>query len=137
MKSTCSLGAITILGSLLLFFTNPAVAALGQLLQGHVPVAVRSLQPTGRFAGTNHLNLAIALPLRNPAALSNLLHDLYDPASPQYHHYLTPGQFAEQFGPAKQDYQAVVAFANANGLRVTATHPNRVLVDVEGSAADV
>ena len=83
------------------------------------------------------MNLAIALPLRDPAGLTDLLRQIYDPASPNYRHYLTPEQFAERFGPVESDYQAVVAFADANGLRVTARHLNRVLLDVSGSVADV
>jgi len=75
--------------------------------------------------------------LRNREALTNLLHQIYDPASPNYHHYLTPEQCAEQFGPTKQDYEAVKAFARANGLKVTTEHPNRLLLDVNGSTADV
>ena len=81
--------------------------------------------------------LAIGLPCEIRVALSNLLQQIYDPASPNYHHYLTPEQFTEQFGPAKADYQAVIAFARANGLRVTATHPNRMLLDVNGTVTDV
>lgn len=128
---------ITNLGSLLLLFTNPAVAAPPQVLPGHVPAVVQSLQPLGRLPETDRLQLAIGLPLRNREVLTNLLRQIYDPASPNYHHYLTPEQFAEQFGPAEKDYQAVIAFAQANGLRVTATHSNRMLVDVNGSVADV
>ena len=91
----------------------------------------------GDLAGTNQLNLAIGLPLRNREALTNLLRQIYDPASPNYHHYLTPDQFTEKFGPTEKDYQAVIAFAKANGLTVTGTHPNRMLVDVSGSVANI
>jgi uncharacterized repeat protein (TIGR03803 family) len=83
------------------------------------------------------LNLAIGLPLRNQEALTNRLRQIYDPASPNYRHYLTPEQFTEQFGPTEKDYQAVISFAKANGLTVTATHPNRMLVDVSGSVTDI
>ncbi len=58
----------------------------------------------------------MGLPLRNKEALTNLLHELYDPASPNYRQFLTPEQFAEQFGPSEADYQAVIAFANAQGF---------------------
>ena len=44
----------------------------------------------GFLPGTTRLNLAIGLPLRNGEALTNLLRQIYDPASAQYHHYLTP-----------------------------------------------
>jgi PKD repeat protein len=83
------------------------------------------------------MHLAIGLPLRNQEALGALIKQIYDPASPQYHQYLTTEQFTERFGPTKEDYQAVMDFAKANRLTVTATFPNRVLVDVEGTVADV
>ena len=83
------------------------------------------------------MNLAIGLPLRNQEALTNLLQQIYDPASPNFHHYLTPEEFTAQFGPTEQDYQAVIDFARANGLTVIGTHPNRMLLDVSGKAADI
>ena len=89
----------------------PARTAGSQLLKGQMPAAAARLQPVGRLANTNRLNLAIGLPLRNREALTNLLRQIYDPASPNYHRYLTSEQFAEQFGPAEQDYEAVKAFA--------------------------
>jgi PKD repeat protein len=117
---------------------NPEARARGgQMLHGHVPVAVGHFQPIGLPLATSQLYLAIGLPLRNQEALGNLLHDLYDPASPKYRQYLTPEQFTEQFGPTKDDYQAVINFAKANGLKVTAIHPNRVLLNVDGAVADI
>ncbi len=112
-----------------------APAAERQSLRGHVPLAAAHLRPLGRLSGTNHLDLAISLPLRNREALTNLLEQIYNPASPNYHHYLTPEQFAQQFGPTEQDYQAAVAFAKAQGFTVTGLHPNRTLVDVSGTVA--
>ncbi len=102
-----------------------------------MPAEARGLAPTGRLAPADHLNLAISLPLRQPEALARLLNEVYDPASPNYHHFLTPQQFAERFGPAKEDYQALIEFARANGFTVTGEHPNRTLLDVNGSVADI
>jgi len=117
----------------LLQIERPARAAERQALQGHVPAVAGRLQALERLAGTNRLELVIGLPLRNRQALSQLLQEMYDPANPNYHRYLTPEQFAERFGPTKQDYEAVIAFAKANGLTLTGTHPNRTLLDVSGS----
>ena len=131
-------GLVAVVGALLLSpFTTRAQAAERQVLHGHVPAVVARLLPVGSLPGTNRLNLAIGLPLRNPEGLSNLLRQIYDPASPNYHHYLTPQEFTERFGSTKKDYQTVIAFAKAHGLRVTATHPDRVLLDVNGSVADI
>src|ERR1035437_952862 len=105
-----------------------------QLRGGHVPAAVArfNLQPVDRLPATKRLKLGIGLPLRNREALTNLLQQLYNPASPNFHGYLTPQQFTERFGPTEQDYQAVIAFAKREGLTVTVTGPGRTLVNVEG-----
>jgi len=68
--------------------------------------------------------------LRNKAALTNLLPDLYDPAGPKYHNYLTTEQFTEQFGP-RRALSGRHAFARASGFTVTAKHPNRVILRCE------
>jgi len=125
--------------SVLLLFASAAMAAETQVLSGHVPLAVTQLNllPLGRLPGTNRLNLAIGLPLRNQGALDALLQQISDPTSPGFRHYLTPEQFAERFGPTEKDYEALVAFATSHGFVVTARHPNRAILSVTASAADV
>ncbi|HEV2435454.1 MAG TPA: protease pro-enzyme activation domain-containing protein, partial [Verrucomicrobiae bacterium] len=118
-------------------FARPVCGAERQVVRVHLPAAATHLQPLGPMTGSQRLNLAIGLHLRNQQALNHLLQQIYDPASPDYHHFLTPEQFTAQFGPSEQDYQAVIAFAKANGLTVTAGHSNRLLVDVSGSVADI
>ncbi len=117
----------------------PAVAAMPGLraLNGHVPAMASQLVATGQLATTNRLHLAIGLPLHNQGGLDALLQQINDPASPIYHHYLTPDQFAAQFGPTPADYQAVLDFAKTNGLTVTRTHGNRMLVDVDAPVGAV
>lgn len=113
-------------------------AAAGlQSLRGLVPETVAALPPEGRLPGTNRLDLAIGLPLRNGDKLAQLLADISDPKSPRYRQYLTAAQFAEQFGPAPADYAAVSNFAQAHGLKITGTHGNRLLLDVNGAVADI
>ncbi|MGO9611278.1 MAG: LamG-like jellyroll fold domain-containing protein [Verrucomicrobiia bacterium] len=128
-----------IVPALALTLVSPAQAVERRQLTGHVPAAVAklNLQPIGRLPATTRLNLAIGLPLRNQGALGTLLNQIYDPASPSYHRYLTPELFAERYGPTEKDYQTVISFARANGLTVTGTHANRTLLDVVGSVADI
>ena len=103
----------------------------------HLPAAATHLKPIKAMDRSQRLNLAIGLPLRNRAGLDQLLQQIYDPTSTNYHHYLTSEQFTERFGPTEQDYQAVMNFAKASGLTVTTVHPNRMLVDVRGSVGDI
>jgi len=107
------------------------------MLRGHVPLPVRGLTSVDRLPGSQRLTLAIGLPWRNPDALSLLLAQLYDPTSPNYRQFLTPAQFAERFAPSEADYNAVIEFVSARGLQVTGLHPNRLLLDVTGSVADI
>lgn len=126
-------GAIFLIGAASVFGAEPG----RETLSGHVPGVVAGLTPKGRLPATNNLQLAIGLPLRNEAGLDELLRQLYDPRSTNFHKFLTPPEFTARFGPAEQDYQAVIKFAEANGLTVTGTHGNRVVLDVEGSASNV
>ncbi len=113
-------------------------AAERQVLRGHVPETAAGLRAIGRLPATNRLDLAIGLPLRNRVALTNLLRELYDPASPSYHHYLTPERIRRTVRPDGAGLRRrSIAFARANGLTVTGTHPNRTLVDVSGPVADI
>jgi uncharacterized repeat protein (TIGR03803 family) len=111
------------------------MASGSQILKGHVPAAVQGLQPLGRYRGKLHL--AIALPLRNQDELRGLIGQLYDSAGPNYRKYLTPAEFVTRFGPTSEAYKAVIEFAKSHGLTISETHPNRMLVDVEGAAPTV
>jgi subtilase family serine protease len=108
-----------------------------KILPGYVPKLPPGLKAKGQLAGINQLRLAIGLPLRNATALDEFLAQVYDPASTNYQRYLTPEEFTQHFGLTTEDYQAVKEFARTNNLTVTATHANRLLLDVAGSAADI
>ena len=123
--------------ALSIFLATPGNAVELQTVRGHIPSVVAKLFPTGRLPASQRVELAIGMPLRNKEALTNLLQALYDPASPSFHQYLTGQEFTDKFGPTEQDYEALIAFARANNLTVTAKHPNRVLLDVSGSVADI
>ena len=99
---------------------GPGWVVGAELLPARVSAVVAGLRPIQKLAGTNELRLAIGLPLRNQADLAQYLRELYDPAHPNYRHYLTPEEFATRFGPTEEDYQAVTAFARNNGLMVGA-----------------
>jgi subtilase family serine protease len=128
-----------IVAVVLLGFVEHSRAAERQVLQHAVPAAVTNLhlQTVGRLPGTTNLNFVIGLPLRNQPEFNQSLRDLYNPTSPSYHQYLTPQQIAERFGPADEDYQAVIAFVVSNGLALTGTYPDHTLLDVNGSVADI
>src|ERR1019366_8593015 len=135
-KSLLTTGLGLAMSGVVVFSSVAAVPGL-VTLSGHVPAVVSQLSAKGRLPAATSLNLALGLPLRNREALTNLLQQLYDPASTNYHCYLSPEQFTAQFGPTEQDYQAVKNFAAANGLTVAGTHPNRMLLNVSGNVSSI
>src|SRR5271170_4650899 len=102
-----------------------SLAAQRQFLPSSISSVVTNLPVLRHSSRWNRLNLDIALPLRDRAGLTNLLQQLYDPTGTNYHHFLTPEQFAARFGPTESDYESVIKFAQSHGLRVTGKHSNR------------
>jgi hypothetical protein len=130
----CGIAAIV-----LAFCPGWSAAAAQQVMQHQVRPAVvqGKVALVSQMPADQQLNLSIVLPLRNQAALSSLLGRLYDPASPDFHKFLSVEQFTDQFGPSADDYAQVVAFATANGLTVTGSPVNRLIVPVSGSVAQI
>ena len=87
--------------------------------------------------GTQTLRLDLVLPLRDQAGLENFLREVYDPTSPIYRHFLTVQEFTERFGPTPEDYDAVVGFAQASGLKVVGGSRDGLDVQVEGSVTEI
>jgi subtilase family serine protease len=131
--------AAALCASALFFVAVTTQAEQRPTLTTHVPEAVSSrVAPlVGHLPSSQRLSLAISLPLRNEAELDDLLQRIYDPQSSSYHQYLSVEEFTARFGPVAADYTAVLRFAQANGLAVIDTAGNRMVVDVEGSAADI
>ncbi|MGO9312470.1 MAG: protease pro-enzyme activation domain-containing protein, partial [Syntrophobacteraceae bacterium] len=122
-----------------LFVQLPAHGQGQPLPTRHVRDAVSSGQAAwvGRLPATQSLKLSIALPLRDESQLDQVLQQLYDPQSPFYHQFLSVKEFTERFGPSQEDYDTVISFAQSNGLTVTGTAPNRMIVDVTGPVANI
>ena len=132
-------GLYVLLCSAMLLFVMETQAQAQSIPTRHVRHEVISGEASflNRLPATQSLRLNIALPLRNESELDDLLQELYDPQSPSFHQFLSVQEFTERFGPTEEDYAAVIRFAEQNGLTVTGTSPNRMVVDVTGSVADI
>jgi len=106
-------------------------------LSASLPPMAGKLSALGSLPATNQLRLAFSLPLRRQGELNALLGSIYTLGSPNYHAFLTPSQFAAQFGPTPSDYEALIDFAQTNGFQIEGTHLSRTVLDVSGSVAAV
>ena len=116
------------------FAAGSAAHAAPRALPGHIPAAVQTARVVANLDPARTLPLALTLPLRNQPALSALLLAQQNPRDPRFGHYLTPQEFAERFAPTQADYDRTAQAARALGLTVTATHPNRTVLDVAAPA---
>jgi subtilase family serine protease len=67
--------------------------------------------------------------------MDELLREVYDPSSPSYRHFLTVPEITARFSPTQQDYDAVVAFAQANGMTVAKLTSDRLLIELTAAAS--
>ncbi|MHB2023205.1 MAG: S53 family peptidase, partial [Mycobacteriales bacterium] len=77
----------------------------------------------------------VSLSHPDPAGELALLHAMYTPSSPWYHHFLTPAGYAARFGAPVSTYHRVLAAVTAHGLSVVYSAPTRTLIQLQGSLA--
>jgi subtilase family serine protease len=100
----------------------------------------RALQSAdlGPLAGDTHLpgmSLHFTPSAAQQAELNQLLADLQDPASPRYHQWLTPQQYAAQFGLSNSDIAKVTAWLTSQGFTVTGVANGGTFVTFDGTVA--
>jgi hypothetical protein len=71
------------------------------------------------------------------AALRNLLDEQQIKSSPNFHMWLTPEQFGEQFGPADADIQAVTDWLTSQGFQINRVATGRTVIEFSGTAGAV
>jgi hypothetical protein len=90
-------------------------------LKGSVPPLTKSAADGGAMDGNAMLHGLIvnfSLSASKKASLDALVHDQQNPASPQYHRWLTQAQFATQFGPTPQTLEAVSSWLHSQGFTI-------------------
>jgi subtilase family serine protease len=73
---------------------------------------------SGEVAADRQLRITVTLALRNRDQLEELIAQQQDPSSPQYHHWLTPEEFNDRFGPTADDRAAIEGWLSGSGLSV-------------------
>jgi subtilase family serine protease len=131
-------GLHALLGLALFVFVGEGQAQVAPLT-AHVREVTLSGQAqfVGNLPATQSMRLVLVLPLRNQAQLNEFLKNLYDPSSATFRQFLTVEEFTALFGPSEDDYNAVIAFAQANGFSVVGTSRNRLNVDVIGTVQTI
>jgi len=83
------------------------------------------------------MHVELSLNLRNVDQLRAFLQAVNDPASPQFHHFLTPAQFKARFAPTDADVAKVTAHLRQAGFSNVQVAGNNMLVSADGNANTV
>lgn len=86
---------------------------------------------------TRQLSLVVGLARPNPAGEGSRLDAEHNPSSPSYGRYLSPGDFAQQFGVPQSRLAAVIGWLTGGGLSVDGVSTARDMISVHGSVAAV
>ncbi len=138
-------GARALVAASLLAFVCFAISAAGA--GAAAPTATKVLAPKpliphgakalGAVLPTATVSGAVVLQSRDPAALTRFIAQVTDKHSPLFHHYLTPGSFAERFGPTPSTIEALKSQLQASGLRVTSVARDGLILHFQAPASHV
>ncbi len=84
-----------------------------------------------------HLHLVLKRSASQEASLQQLIGEMHTPGDPNYHRWLTPAQFGQQFGPSDQDIATVESWLSAHGFQVNGVMPGKQVIDFTGSVAQL
>ena len=113
----------------------PSLAAARLVPVGAAPELPSGARVAGALPATAEVTGAVALRLRDPAAVTAFIDAVSSPRSPAYHKYLARDEFARRFGPRPAAVAAVERLLRGDGLTVTGVSANRLLVSFTGTAA--
>jgi hypothetical protein len=71
------------------------------------------------------------------AALTQFLEELQTPGSPNFHKWLTPDEFGQQFGASDSDIQTVTSWLESYGFDVKPASKGRTFIEFSGNAGQV
>jgi kumamolisin len=81
--------------------------------------------------------LDVSFVLRAQGDLGSAAAGASDPGSPTYHHYLTPAQIAEQYGPSPADVARAEKVLRAAGMTLATPQPRDLLLGARGTAGQL
>jgi subtilase family serine protease len=85
----------------------------------------------------DHALLQLQRSAAQEQAVQQFVESLQDPASPNFHKWLTAAEFGERFGAAQPDLDAIAAWLQSHGLTVNSVYPNGMLIDFSGTAGQI
>ena len=99
--------------------------------------ALSNAQILGAEDLSKQINVTFWLKQHDKAGLDEMVRQMYDRNSPNYHHWLTPKEYEARFAPSAAEMAIVKQHLAANNLKVVYTDKLNHAVTARGAVADV
>jgi subtilase family serine protease len=86
---------------------------------------------------SKQITVTVWLKHHNQAAFDELVREMYDANSPNYHHFLTLEQYHANFAPTAGEAAAVRDFLTGRNLTISSVDKNNHYISAQGRIADV
>jgi len=109
-------------------------------LQGNTRPEANATNDLGRVADDlplEHMMLQLRRSPQQEAAIEAYIDQLHDPASPNFHHWLTAKQIGQKYGLAPADIKVITGWLSSHRFTVNFVYPNRLVIDFSGTAGQV
>jgi uncharacterized protein (TIGR03437 family) len=120
--------------------TQPVDNSQRLTLSGHVHPSALPEYDQGRVSPSLQLSyatLTLSPSAAQQAELDQLLADQQNPASANYHRWITPEEYGQRFGASEADLNTISTWLQSQGLKVEAVARGRAWIAFSGSAAQV
>ncbi len=112
-------------------------SAHAQALSGKTSQLLSNAENLGAEDLSSQITVTVWLKHHNQAAFDELVRQMYDKSSPNYHHFLTLEQYHANFAPTAQEAAAVRDFLTTRGLTISSVDKNNHYISAQGRIADV
>jgi subtilase family serine protease len=117
--------------------TSLAMLAIAVPSLSQMAIARTNAQVLGAEDPAKQINVTFWLNQHNKAQFDEIVRQMYDKNSPNYHHWLTLKQYQARFAPTAEDMAAVKQYLAEHNLQVVLTDKLNHAVTARGAVADI
>ncbi|MEO6965915.1 MAG: S53 family peptidase [Acidobacteriaceae bacterium] len=109
-------------------------------LPGNVRREANAANDQGAASGSlrlDHMLLQLGRPAARESELEAKIESLYQPGSPDFHHWLTATEFGRLYGPDPADIEILVAWLESHGFQINNVARSGMVIDFSGNVQQV
>ncbi len=109
-------------------------------LSGNTPFATSAANDRGALSDSfpmEHMWLQLQRPAELDQELVNLIDEMTQSGSPNFHRWLTAEEFGSRFGVSQQDIARISGWLTSHGFQIDAVSPSGMVIEFSGTAGQI